>query len=134
MNQSKDADHATPGDNRKRDPEDWVTGDESMTGAQRSYLETLCRSSTPLSPKQKLRNASKSFRGRRAAVGIIDPSSEDYHAISENTARGISPRSSVCRPGSWNRSCRRQTVEKVAPVNPFLRRGGWESETENFTC
>jgi hypothetical protein len=23
--------------------EDWVTGDEAMTGAQRSYLETLCR-------------------------------------------------------------------------------------------
>ena len=24
------------------DPEDWVTGDEEMTGAQRSYLQTLC--------------------------------------------------------------------------------------------
>lgn len=23
-------------------PEDWVTGDEEMTGAQRSYLQTLC--------------------------------------------------------------------------------------------
>jgi DUF3072 family protein len=32
-----------PKDNREKDPEDWVTGDESMTGAQRSYLETLCR-------------------------------------------------------------------------------------------
>lgn len=26
-----------------KDPEDWVTGDEPMTGAQRSYLETLAR-------------------------------------------------------------------------------------------
>ena len=26
-----------------KDPEDWVTGDEAMTGAQRSYLETLAR-------------------------------------------------------------------------------------------
>jgi len=26
-----------------KDPEDWVTGDESMTGAQKSYLETLSR-------------------------------------------------------------------------------------------
>ncbi|HET7801343.1 MAG TPA: DUF3072 domain-containing protein [Humibacillus xanthopallidus] len=25
------------------DPDDWVTGDEAMTGAQRSYLETLAR-------------------------------------------------------------------------------------------
>ena len=24
-----------------KDPEDWVTGDEPMTGAQRSYLKTL---------------------------------------------------------------------------------------------
>lgn len=26
-----------------KDPEDWVTGDEPMTGAQRSYLDTLAR-------------------------------------------------------------------------------------------
>jgi hypothetical protein len=26
-----------------RDPDDWKTGDEPMTDAQRSYLETLCR-------------------------------------------------------------------------------------------
>ena len=28
--------------NQKKDPSDWVTGDESMTGAQASYLKTLC--------------------------------------------------------------------------------------------
>ena len=27
--------------NTEKDPKDWVTGDEPMTGAQRSYLETL---------------------------------------------------------------------------------------------
>ena len=27
--------------NMNKDPEDWVTGDEEMTGAQRSYLQTL---------------------------------------------------------------------------------------------
>jgi hypothetical protein len=27
--------------NTEKDPEDWVTGDEPMTGAQRSYLKTL---------------------------------------------------------------------------------------------
>jgi hypothetical protein len=26
-----------------KDPSDWVTGDEPMTGAQRSYLDTLAR-------------------------------------------------------------------------------------------
>jgi Protein of unknown function (DUF3072) len=27
----------------QKDPDDWTTGDEPMTGAQRSYLETLAR-------------------------------------------------------------------------------------------
>lgn len=27
--------------NMKKDPENWTTGDEPMTGAQRSYLHTL---------------------------------------------------------------------------------------------
>ena len=30
-------------DNLQRDPEDWVTGDEPMTEAQKSYLDTLAR-------------------------------------------------------------------------------------------
>jgi len=29
----------------QRDPEEWKTGDEPMTAAQRSYLETLARES-----------------------------------------------------------------------------------------
>jgi hypothetical protein len=28
--------------NMQKDPENWVTGDEPMTGAQASYLKTLC--------------------------------------------------------------------------------------------
>jgi hypothetical protein len=31
-----------PDSNQLKDPEDWVTGDEPMTGAQASYLKTLC--------------------------------------------------------------------------------------------
>ena len=30
-----------PRSNRIKNPEDWKTGDEPMTGAQQSYLETL---------------------------------------------------------------------------------------------
>jgi Protein of unknown function (DUF3072) len=29
--------------NAEKDPSDWVTGDEPLTGPQRSYLETLAR-------------------------------------------------------------------------------------------
>jgi hypothetical protein len=30
-----------PTSNAEKDPDDWVTGDEPMTGAQASYLKTL---------------------------------------------------------------------------------------------
>jgi hypothetical protein len=33
-------DNAEPG--LQRDPDEWKTGDEPMTAAQRSYLKTLC--------------------------------------------------------------------------------------------
>ena len=43
-----DADHPhnpkqdeNPGSNTQKDPHDWVTGGEPMTGAQASYLKTL---------------------------------------------------------------------------------------------
>ena len=32
---------AEPGSNTIKDPDDWTTGDEPMTGAQASYLKTL---------------------------------------------------------------------------------------------
>lgn len=31
------------GNTTEKDPQDWATGDEPMTGAQRSYLDTLAR-------------------------------------------------------------------------------------------
>jgi inner membrane transporter RhtA len=37
------AEEMTPQENPAKNPEDWVTGDEPMTGPQRSYLQTLAR-------------------------------------------------------------------------------------------
>ena len=31
-----------PTDNTQKDPDDWVSGVDPMTGAQASYLKTLC--------------------------------------------------------------------------------------------
>jgi hypothetical protein len=31
-----------PADNTKKDPDEWVSGDDPMTGAQATYLKTLC--------------------------------------------------------------------------------------------
>ena len=41
MTDRKTQDQSTAS-NMQKDPEDWTTGDEQMTGAQRSYLKTLC--------------------------------------------------------------------------------------------
>ncbi len=40
MENPKQVEH--PGSNTEKDPDNWVTGDEKMTGAQASYLATLC--------------------------------------------------------------------------------------------
>ena len=31
-----------PTDNTKKDPDEWISGDDPMIGAQASYLKTLC--------------------------------------------------------------------------------------------
>ena len=37
-------DESTPAmQNPEKDPDEWTTGEEPMTGPQRSYLQTLCR-------------------------------------------------------------------------------------------
>ncbi len=38
----KDTDNTTS-ENVQKDPDEWVTGDESMTAAQASYLKTLAQ-------------------------------------------------------------------------------------------
>jgi hypothetical protein len=37
------SDSLSPPENPAKDPADWTTGDEPMTGPQRSYLQTLAR-------------------------------------------------------------------------------------------
>ena len=48
------------GSNLEKDPEDWVTADEPMTGAQASYLKTLCEEADePFDDKLSKGEASK---------------------------------------------------------------------------
>ena len=42
-NETDDVLGAGAGNSTEKDPDDWVTGDEPMTGAQRSNLDTLAR-------------------------------------------------------------------------------------------
>ncbi|WP_182086173.1 DUF3072 domain-containing protein [Aureimonas sp. ME7] len=48
------------GSNTEKDPDDWTTGDEPMTGAQASYLKTLCEETgQPFDDKLTKGDASK---------------------------------------------------------------------------
>jgi Protein of unknown function (DUF3072) len=49
-----------PTGNALKDPEDWITGDEPMTGAQASYLQTLSEEAgQEFNPKLSKADASK---------------------------------------------------------------------------
>jgi hypothetical protein len=48
----------------QKDPADWTTGDEPMTGPQRSYLETLLQQAGEQTPED-LDRLSKSEASRR---------------------------------------------------------------------
>lgn len=41
MNGEREERSQTSGSNAEKNPDDWVTGEEPMTGAQASYLKTL---------------------------------------------------------------------------------------------
>lgn len=54
----------------EKDPDQWVTGDEPMTGAQRSYLDTLAREAgETLSADLTKAEASEHIERLRAATG-----------------------------------------------------------------
>ena len=61
------------GSNLEKDPDDWVSGDEPMTGAQASYLKTLCeQANEPDAFDDNLTKAeaSKPIDALRAQLGL----------------------------------------------------------------
>jgi hypothetical protein len=58
----------------EKDPRDWVTGDEPMTGAQASYLDTLSRQAGEEPRAEDLTNAQASERidDLRGTAGLED--------------------------------------------------------------
>ncbi|RVT90251.1 DUF3072 domain-containing protein [Sphingomonas crocodyli] len=51
-----------PGSNTEKDPEEWVSGDDPMTGAQASYLTTLSEQAGVEPPANGLSKAEASQR------------------------------------------------------------------------
>ena len=61
-----------PTANTKKDPDEWVSGDDPMTGAQASYLKTLCeQAGTPEAYNDNLsKAASKLIDEMRQQAGV----------------------------------------------------------------
>ena len=56
--------------NTEKDPAEWVPGDEPMTGAQQSYLNTLCdEANEPFDPNISKADASKRIDELQAKTG-----------------------------------------------------------------
>ncbi|KQM79319.1 hypothetical protein ASE70_05440 [Sphingomonas sp. Leaf22] len=67
-------DHANPKSepfsNAEKDPDDWTTGDEKMTGAQASYLKTLSEeASEPFDDTLTKADASKAIDALQEKTG-----------------------------------------------------------------
>ena len=56
--------------NTVKDPNDWTTGGETMTGAQASYLKTLCEEAgEPFDPSLSKADASKRIDALQGKTG-----------------------------------------------------------------
>ena len=64
-----------PANNPDKDPKDWVTGDEPMTGPQESYLNTLAREAGEEAPDDLTKAEA----------------SEKIEELQEKTGRGTQP-------------------------------------------
>ena len=79
-----------PTDNAKKDPDEWLSGDDPMTGAQASYLKTLCeQAGTPersMTTSQKLKPQSSSTKcARRRGVEIYAGRTDDDGSTARRT-------------------------------------------------
>ncbi len=58
------------GSNVEKDPDEWVTGDEPMTGAQKSYLKTLSdQADEPFDESLNTADASKRIEALQEKTG-----------------------------------------------------------------
>jgi len=80
-----------PNPTPEKDPEDWVTGDEPMTGPQRSYLETLAREAGETLPGDLTKaEASEHIDRLQSVTGRGSSSSTGSSSAGSRTGHGDS--------------------------------------------
>jgi hypothetical protein len=89
--------------NMEKDPDQWVTGEEPMTGAQRSYLKTLSEEAkVPFDDRLTKAEASKRIDELQANPGRGKPQKNDTkpsgHITTDPTGNPGSPGRQQSRP------------------------------------
>lgn len=108
------------GSNAVKDPDEWKTGDEPMTGAQRSYLETLS-GGKPLEENLTKAEASKRIEELKG--------SKD----NERPAKGNDPNADAIRdPDDWKTGGERMTGAQRSYLKTLTDEAGEEFD-ENIT-
>jgi hypothetical protein len=104
-NRKTETNNTNTAGNTVKDPEDWTTGGEPMTGAQRSYLQTLCEEAhEPMDETLTKAQAS-----------------ERIEALQQRTGRGTRHRAS--RPAAGDRTGGRGAGTSAEGVEPHARDG-----------
>jgi hypothetical protein len=75
-------------DNNQKDPKDWVSGEDPITGAQASYLKTLAEQARKPDPTNKAMTKAE-------ASELIDQLREE---VGRNSCPSIAPSRSRTRP------------------------------------
>src|SRR3954454_15770500 len=84
--------------NAEKDPGDWTTGDEPMTGPQRSYLQTLAREAGEDVPENLTKAEASQLidrlqqvtgRGEPDRAGSPRNDSQSFPSVDELTEQGI---------------------------------------------
>ncbi len=71
--------------NPEKDPQDWVTGEEPMTGPQASYLQTLCQEAgEEFDPNMTKAQASAKIEELQARTGRGDARGPGEGTVTES--------------------------------------------------
>jgi hypothetical protein len=122
MNDQNNDAQQNKGSNTIKDPDDWTTGNEPMTGAQKSYLETLS-GGKPL--EENLTKAEASKR-----IEELKGSSRD---INKKPAEGNDANANAIRdPDDWKTGGERMTGAQRSYLKTLTDEAGEEFD-ENIT-
>lgn len=108
--------------NMEKDPGDWVTGDEPMTGAQRSYLKTLSEEAhVPFEDGLTKAQASRRIEELQAQTGRVSTDRQPSRPAARTRKVRWNRWAGRCRKPFWDRRPRASGLAGALAINPDFR-------------